>query len=165
MVFLIPPSAHGRPSYPIAILVIADLILKTICFIVLDNAKTTDVCKGLQQLALKYRMPEIMVLDFGPQLRNLSDHDELLSALSLSEVKIVTVPQGHQFSSFSERMIQESKKILGSLREDPNHTMYRQPQTLLVLLGKLSLVESVMSLRPSKDIQGINNKWSSHPGS
>ena len=63
-VFVLSHSrARGRPSYPVAILVIS----KTVYFIVLDNAKTTDVCKGLQQLALTYRMPEIMVLDSGPQ--------------------------------------------------------------------------------------------------
>ena len=84
--------ARGRPSYPVAILVIADLISKTVCFIVLDGAKMTDVCKGLQQLALRYRMPDIMIVDAGPQLRNLSDQTELLNALSLTEVKIVTVP-------------------------------------------------------------------------
>jgi hypothetical protein len=148
-VFVLAHSrARGRPSYPVAILVIADLISKTVCFIVLDGAKMTDVCKGLQQLALRYRMPDIMIVDAGPQLRNLSDQTELLNALSLTEVKIVTVPQGHQFSSFSERMIAEAKKILNSLREDVNASMYRQPQTLLELLGKLSLVESVLSLRP-----------------
>jgi hypothetical protein len=56
-------------------------------------------------------------------------------------------------------MIAEAKKILNSLREDVNASMYRQPQTLLELLGKLSLVESVLSLRPilghTKDQQQV----------
>jgi hypothetical protein len=33
-------------------------------------------------------MPDIMIVDAGPQLRNLSDQTELLHALSLTEVKI-----------------------------------------------------------------------------
>ena len=148
-VFVLAHSrARGRPSYPVTIMIAADLISKSVVFVVLDGSKTVDVVKGIQQLALRYRMPEILVLDSGPQLRNLPDHEELTNALSLQEVKVIVVPQGHQFSNFSERMILESKKILNSLREDQNASLYRQPQSLLELIGKLTLVESVLSLRP-----------------
>jgi hypothetical protein len=140
--------ARGKPSYPVNILIVADLISKSVVFVVLDGSKTVDVVKGIQQIGLRFRLPEIIILDAGPQLRNLPDHTELTQALSLKEIKVISVPQGHQFSSHSERMIQEAKKVLLSLREDPNSSIYRQPQTLLELLGKLSLVESVLSLRP-----------------
>jgi hypothetical protein len=39
-----------------------------VVFVVLDGSKTVDVVKGIQQLALRYRMPEILVLDSRPQL-------------------------------------------------------------------------------------------------
>ena len=83
----------------------ADLISKSVVIVVLDGSNTVDVVKGIQQLALRYRMPEILVLDSEPQLRNLPDHEELTNALSLQEVKVIVVPHGHKFSNFSERMI------------------------------------------------------------
>ena len=43
------------------------------------------------------------------------------------------------------RMTQEAKKVLSSLREDKDSSMYRQPQSLLELLGKLILVENVLN--------------------
>ena len=141
-------KARGKPSYPITIMIVADLVSKTVCFVVLDGQKTTDVVLGLQQLALRHRLPSLILLDSGPQLRNLPDHQELTKALSDKEVKLIIVPQGHAFANFSERMIKEAKKLLNTLREDSNRSIYRQPQSLLELLGKLQLIESVLSLRP-----------------
>ena len=140
--------ARGKPSYCVNIMIAADLVSKTVCFTVLDGSKMTDIIQGLQQIALRYRLPAMVLVDSGPQLRCLPDHEELTNALSPQGIKVVVVPQGHAFSNFSERMIKDSKKVLATLREDSNKTLYRQPQTLLELLGKLQLVESVMSLRP-----------------
>ena len=73
---------------------------------------------------------------------------DLNSKVPLDMDPLAVVPQGHAFANFSKRMIKDSKKVLSTLREDSNKTLYRQPQTLLELLGKLQLVESVMSLHP-----------------
>ena len=107
-----------------------------------------DVIAGLQQLGCRYRLPSLVIMDSGPQLRHLGTHDELISALNANDMKLVICPQGHQFSNFGERGTQEAKKILRVLREDMNKSLYRQPQTLLQLLSKLRMVEAVMSLRP-----------------
>ena len=123
-------------------------VSKSVALIVLDGGTTRDVCHRLQMLALRYRLPKILVMDSGPQLRNLPDHDELTSALSEQGVKMIVMPQGYHFANFSERMIAEVKKILLSLREDTNASVYKQPQSLLELQGKLLLTENLMSLRP-----------------
>ena len=141
-------KARGKPSYPVHILIIVDLISKGVTFEVLDGCKMTDVISGLQQLACRYRLPSLVIMDSGPQLRNLGTHEELTSALNAKDMKLVICPQGHQFSNFGERCIQEAKKILRVLREDMNKSLYRQPQTLLQLLSKLRMCEAVMSLRP-----------------
>jgi hypothetical protein len=143
MCWLIAVHAANR-----VILIVADLVSKSVCFVVLDGQKMTDIVQGLQQLALKHRLPALVLLDSGPQLRSLPDHEELTHALSEQQIKLVVVPQGHAFANFAERMIGEAKKLLSTLREDSNKSLYRQPQTLLELLGKLQLVESVLSLRP-----------------
>ena len=140
--------ARGKPSYGVNILIAGDLISKSVSFVVLDGAKSHDICQGIQQLALKHRLPRIILVDSGPQLKNLGDHEELTQALSLDGIKIIAVPQGHQMANHVERLIGEAKKVLNSLREDTNSSLYRQPQTLLELIGKLNLVESVMSMRP-----------------
>ena len=141
-------KARGKPSYCVHILIVADLISKSVTFIVLDGAKMEHIISGLQQLSMKYRLPALILLDSGPQLRSLPDHQELTGALSEKQIKLVICPQGHQFSNFSERIIKEAKKVLVTLCEDSNRTIYRQPQTLLELMAKLQMVESVMSLRP-----------------
>jgi hypothetical protein len=47
-----------------------------------------------------------------------------------------------------ERQIATAKKILGSLKEDPNASIYRQPQTVEELMGKMYSVEAVLNSRP-----------------
>ena len=141
-------KARGKPSYPVCVLIASCLVLKSVSLIVLDGATTRDVCNGLQLLSLRYRLPKVVVVDSGPQLRNLPEHSELTTALSEDGIKIVVMPQNHQFGNFSEIVIAEAKKILNSLREDSNSSMYRQPQSLLELQGKLILAENMMSLRP-----------------
>ena len=88
-------KARGKPSYPVCILICADLVSKSVALIVLDGGTTRDVCHGLQILALRYHLPKILVMDSGPQLRNLPDHAELTSALSEHGVKMIVMPQGH----------------------------------------------------------------------
>jgi hypothetical protein len=138
--------ARDKPSYPVNILIVADLVSKSMCFVVLDGQKMTDIVQGLQQLALKHRLPALV--HSGPQLRSLPDHEELTHALSEQQIKLVVVPQGHAFANFAERIIGEAKKLLSTLREDSNKSLYRQPFTLLELIGKLQFAESVLSLWP-----------------
>jgi len=82
---------------------------------------------------------------------------------------MVVMPQGHAFANFSERMIAEVKKILNSLREDTNASVYRQPQSVLELSGKLLLIENLMSLRPilcsskSQEFQLLTPRQLTHP--
>ena len=58
------------------------------------------------------------------------------------------MPASHQFGNFSERQISQAKKILNSLREDVNASIYVQHNTLEELYGKLFSVEAVMNSRP-----------------
>ena len=76
--------ARGKPSYCVNILIAADLVL--------DGSKMTDIIQGLQQIALRYRLPAMVLVDSGPQLKCLPDHEELSNALSPQGINVVVVP-------------------------------------------------------------------------
>ena len=69
------------------------------------------------------------------------------------------MPATHQFGNFSEGQISQAKKILNSLREDTNKSVYHQNNSLEELYGKLFSIEAVMNARPilisTKDSEAI----------
>ena len=73
---------------------------------------------------------------------------ELISQLTAADIELVSLPLHHQFANTVERQIGTAKKILGSLKEDPNQSIYRQPQTVEELVGKMYSVEAILNSRP-----------------
>ena len=104
--------------------------------------------KGLKQLGLRYRFPKRIVTDQGSSLANLAQHPELLEQLTAHSIQLVPMPASHQLGNFSERQIAQCKKILNSLREDLNQSVYVQQNSLEELYGKLYSIEAVMNSRP-----------------
>ena len=104
-----------------------------------------SVIQGLKLLALKYRMPQRLIVDAGSQLVSLkTTNKDLLEALANHHVQVTPLPAGHQFSNTMERLVQ----IFNSLREDTHSSIYAKKQTLQELYGKLMLIESIMNSRP-----------------
>ena len=56
--------------------------------------------------------------------------------------------QGAQHKNFAELRFQTVKKILQTLRDDMNSSIYRQRDTLTSLQSKLLLVENIVSFKP-----------------
>ena len=62
--------AHGRarskPTYSVAILIVAHLVSGSVCLDTMDDdAKATSVAKGQDTVALRYRMPRYLIMDSG----------------------------------------------------------------------------------------------------
>ena len=88
---------------------------------------------------------------------SLSKNQNVIADLSCRGIEFTILPGRHQFSNSCERQIQEAKKILNSLRQAPDKSIFHQPQSLLELQSKLLLTESVLSLKPTL-ISSENNK-------
>ena len=59
--------------------------------------------KGLKLLALKYRMPQRLIVDAGSQLVSLNTtNKDLLEALANHDVQVTPLPAGHQFGNTIE---------------------------------------------------------------
>ena len=84
----------------------------------------------------------------------------MLDALYSKDIDVMVIHPEHQFSNYSERIIQEENKILNILRDDINCSIFRQPQTMLELIGNLALVESFLFLRP---VLVMSKTWMSPP--
>ena len=141
-------KARGKPSHSVSILVAVDLATGAICLTVTSDSKSNSVIKALKQLGLRYRFPKRIITDQGSSLANLASHPELIEQLTQNSVELVSMPASHQFGNFSERQISQAKKILNSLREDVDRTIYNQNNSLEELYGKLFSVEAVMNSRP-----------------
>ena len=63
-------------------------------------------------------------------------------------ITLIPVQAGHQFLNFSERQIQEAKRLLKSFSEDKHQSIFNQPIDLLQLIYRLLEVEHLLSLRP-----------------
>ena len=106
----------------------------------------SSIGKVLDLLHLRYHIPQYCITDASPSFRGISENKDMLAALSSRDNDVMVLPEGHQFSNYSERIIQEGKNILNSLREDTNCSIFRQHQKMLQLIGKLRLVLSILSL-------------------
>ena len=150
-------KSRGKPSHTVSILVALDLGTGAICLTVASDSKTPAVVKALKSLGLRHRFPRKIISDAGSSLCNLASHPELIAELTHQNVEFLPVGQGEQFSNSVERQISQCKKILSSLKEDPQKSIYAQPNTLEELIGKLLSVEAAMNSRPIL----ISNKDSS----
>ena len=141
--------ARGKPTYPISILVAVCLVSNSTAFILMENSKATSVGQALDMLKLRYRMPTVIICDKDSSFQSLAKNKNLMEDLSCRGIEFTVLPARHQFSNNCERQIQEAKKILNSLRQAPDKTIFHQPQSLLELQGKLLLTETVLSLKPT----------------
>ena len=111
--------ARSKPSYTVSVLLATDIISGAICLNIIDDSKAVSVIQGLKLLALKYRMPQRLIVDAGSQLVSLkTNNKDLLEALANHHVQVTPLPAGHQFSNTIERLVQILKRIFNSLRED-----------------------------------------------
>ena len=141
--------ARSKPTYTVSVLLATDIISGAICLNIIDNSKAVSVIQGLKLIALKYIMPQRLIVDAGSQLVSLKNtNKDLLEALANHHVQVTSLPAGHQFGNTIERLVQILKQIFNSLREDTHSSIYAQKQTLQELYGKLMLIESIMNSRP-----------------
>ena len=67
--------ARGKPSYTVSILLATDII---------TDSKAVSVIQGIKLLALRYRMPQRLIVDAGSQLTRLNTKNkEVLEATTV----------------------------------------------------------------------------------
>ena len=141
--------ARGKPSYKVSVLAAQCLATSNMAFITMPGFGTREVAEGMDMLALRYRMPQTIIVDAGSSLVSLAKHHQFeLSVLAPRNISFVILGQGEQSSNFVERGIQEAKKLLQSLRNDRTKSIYIQNQDLMELQSKFLLIESIISIRP-----------------
>ena len=87
-----------------------------------------------------------MVTDARTQLRNL-EGNPVFNGISKSGIAIKPVGLNHQFLNFAERQVQVGKKLLSSINQEVQKSVYDQKQTTLQLQAKLILCERAISVR------------------
>ena len=141
--------ARGKPSYKVSVLAAQCLATSNMAFITMPGFGTKEVADAMDMLALRYRMPQTVIVDAGSSLVSLAKkHQFEMSVLAPRGINFIVLGQGEQSSSFVERGIQECKRLLRSLRSDKTKSIYGQNQDLLELQSKFLLVESIISIRP-----------------
>ena len=113
----------------------------------MNGSKQGDVCKAIATFGNRHRVPATLVMDSGPQLRNL-DQNPIYQAASSMKVRISPVAPFHQFLNFCERSIQSYKGLMTSMKASIDLSIYAQNDTLIDLLDKHSMVFRIMSMRP-----------------
>ena len=106
----------------------------------MDGATKSEVIKALATFTANRRLPQNLVTDAGPQLKNL-ECNPLFSGISESGLTIKPVGANHQFLNFAERQVQVCKKLLSSMSQEVQKSVYDQKQTTIQLQAKLSLCE------------------------
>lgn len=140
-----PTSRRG--TYPLYCLICVDLSSGFLSPHLIHSTKKQDIILGLRDLALKFRMPRVIISDALPSFRFLAS-EELFQALNSLSISLIPVQACHQFLNFAERQIQEFKKLMKSFSEDKNQSIFNQPIDLLQLNYRLRKVEHLLSLRP-----------------
>ena len=117
--------ARGKSSYKVSVLAAQCLATSNMAFITMPGFGTREVAEGMDMLALRYRMPQTIIVDAGSSLVSLAKHHQFeLSVLAPRNISFVILGQGEQSSNFVERGIQEAKKLLQSLRNDRTKSIY-----------------------------------------
>ena len=99
--------ARSKPTYTVSVLLATDIISGAICLNIIDDSKAVSVIQGLKLLALKYRMPQRLIVDAGSQLVSLNTtNKDLLEALANHQVQVTPLLAGHQFGNTIERLVQ-----------------------------------------------------------
>ena len=90
---MLPPhGAIGKVKYNISLLVVVDLATAMVRLIPIDGSKMKDIVQSLDVLALRYRLPEVVISDVGLQLQHLKDDKktEFMSAVSQRDIQLVS---------------------------------------------------------------------------
>ena len=141
-------KSRGKPNYTVSVLIACDLASGGICCAIVPDSTMVNVIKALKVIDNHYRFPSRIISDAGSSIASLSSHPKLISQLTSANIELVSLPLNHQFANTVEMQIDTAKKILGSLKEDPNQSIYRQNQTVEELMGKMFSVEAVLNSRP-----------------
>ena len=152
-------KARGKGStYKAYGLTATDLATGVTEVMLMQGCSKDDVLAGINMLANRYRLPNRFVCDAGAQLRTLKDNP-ILDAVSHAGLQVCPVPQGHQFLNWTERQIGVLKKLMKSLSNDANKSMYDQNDTLVTLQEKLLICFKSMNLRTilNKSKDGLEN--------
>ena len=137
-----------KGKYPIYVLNTVCLGTGLVSLITIEDGSKENIITGLNVLALKFRLPNTILSDAGSQFVSISKNLNLYQALISFGVKFITVNEGAQHRNFCELRFQTVKRILKSLRDDMNQSIYQQPDTLTSLQSKLLLVENIVSFKP-----------------
>ena len=105
----------------------------------MDGATKSDVVKAIVTFSANKRLPQNVVTDARPQL-NL-EGNPLFNGISESGIIIKPVGANYQFLIFTEQQIQVWKKLLSSMSQEVQKSVYDQKQTTIQLQAKLSLCE------------------------
>ena len=127
-------------------LFICDLATSLTTVILMDGATKSNIIKALGTFAATKRLPQSVVTDTGPQLKHL-EGNPLFSALTESGITIKPVGSNHQFLNFGERQVQVWKKLLGSMNQEIQKSVYDQQQITIQFQAKLTLCERAISMR------------------
>ena len=106
----------------------------------MDGATKSDFVKAIATFIANKRLTQNVVTDAGPQLKNL-EGNPLFNGISESGITIKPVGANHQFLNCAERQVQVSKKLLSSMSQEVQKSVYDQKQTTIQLQAKLSLCE------------------------
>jgi hypothetical protein len=95
--------ARAKPSYTVSILLATDIMSGAICLNIITDSKAVSVIQGIKLWALRYRMPQRLIVDAGSQLVSLkTTNKDLLEALANHDVQVTPLPAGHQFGNTIE---------------------------------------------------------------
>ena len=106
-------------------LIIVDLL--TSCFHIefLNNASSLEVEAALKSFSSIQRIPRKAITDAGSSLMAL-EKSPLFTGLKRMGVEVEAVAAGHQMLNFSERIWQDVKRLLSSMRRNVNRSIYDQ---------------------------------------
>ena len=135
-------------KFPIYILNTVDLATGLVSLITIEDGTKKEIITGINVLALKFRLPHTIIADAGSQFVSISKNLNLYEALISFGVKFICANAGAQHKNFCELRFQAVKRILNSLRDDMNKSIYQQTDTLTSLQSKLLLVENIISFKP-----------------
>ena len=130
----------GNSRFKLHGLFICHLATSLVNVILMDGATNSDVVKAIATFSANKRLPQNVVKDAGPQLKNF-EGNPLFNGISESGITIKPVGANNQFLNFAEWQVQVWKKLLSSMSQEVQKSVYDQKQTTIQLQAKLSLCE------------------------
>ena len=111
------------------------------------HTTATHLVAAIANFSHKFRKPAMVICDAGPQLKTLVSNP-VWEGLKRSGIQVKGVAPRHQFLNFTERVYQEWKTLMMGMRQNVNHSIYGQDDTLIELTHKLNLAAHILNCAP-----------------